>query len=74
MKKVYVKTRMKGIPEGCRKCSPFYTHYAWGKKFQIGLCKAKGWPRFMPENVAVSKERPKWCPLIEISDGTNGGE
>lgn len=63
---IVVKTRMKLMPETCAKCS-YYMRKSdtW---YCDHACSAIGGRRGAGKiiNIKPCKDRPKWCPLIEI--------
>ena len=59
---IVVKTLMRKMPESCSKCSC----YVNGENI-TPRCRAKaGYSNGKPLiNIAVYKERARWCPLVE---------
>lgn len=67
---IYIKTRMKKIPETCKTCSYKQIIGGWGD--QDRWCTALGDNRVLPDFIFYKERnnwcyppRPNWCPLIE---------
>ena len=63
---VYIKTRMRGIPDSCLQCIYHVgtTYSLWG----LPVCMAVGGYGVggcIIRDCDTTSERPKWCPLME---------
>jgi len=58
---IVAKTKMRKIPDGCGKC-----RYGRGLTGSYWCLIEQHWK--IPTNMKISRERPKWCPLMEVDD------
>lgn len=74
---IYIKTRMRRMPECCRACAGYMRPSTVQSLTKSTLC-ANGiyegrcgavigytYGKRFDKNFHVSKERPAWCPLVE---------
>jgi hypothetical protein len=68
MPNIYIKTRMRKMPECCQKCD-----WKAPKMFQENYpaCVAQAHDATTGRQIftKVTKQRPTWCPLVEIKEG-----
>jgi hypothetical protein len=63
---IYIKTRMRKMPECCMKCKGYYMNWANGHSCRG--CTATGHYEQLPPRLRVSKERWHKCPLLVVED------
>lgn len=61
---IFAKTKMKRIPETCKKCSMARNYVGDDEKW----CSVTGYccPKEKKQSGNVGYGKPDWCPLIEL--------
>ena len=75
---IYVKTRIRHIPASCSKCGYYNSCNKWGFKTCMAITrytdgKILAGGRADRPDIAVTKERPRWCPLRESDTNESRG-
>jgi hypothetical protein len=72
---IVVKTRMRGVPKSCSECSfhlsrsrNIYDRSSCGAMINSYGPDGKPINKYNRNDIQTTKERPKWCPLVEATD------
>lgn len=66
---IYIKTKLKKIPDACNKCQFSENVGGWGNYERVCVVSGnKTCPMERTENHNMAYVRPDWCPLVEESE------
>jgi len=78
MPNIYIKTRMRKMPECCAKCPRYMASIHYDQNIFCDIeehypprCWNNDSMRSL-EKIQPTKERPAWCPLVEREEKQNG--
>ena len=66
---IFVTTNMEKMPVVCAKCMFYMSATFWPQRIVPQSCRARyenGIEPMCLKGIKVTKERPRWCPLVEI--------